>query len=201
MVETLQQSIRRQDAEQRRREAQEALATELAARSHGRVVTWQAALDNHEPTRAVAWGHGAHYVHEVTGARGFKFWPGPQVRDPHQSVYLIDDGVSVVPHYVAGRHDEEGSVLLHEFPTNPNGARRPDNGREIDHSAWMVGPRRAYHLKTRPVISLYAVTMRHDAGEVTLTVAATSADKAVEAILKAEGAPARSVVRVESGRD
>lgn len=74
-------------------------------------------------------------------------------RDAHRSLYLIDDSESVIPHYVAGWNDTEGHpnrgvIHLHPFPVNPGGRTlRADRPEPVDYRTWMLGPRRAYHLK------------------------------------------------------
>lgn len=64
-------------------------------------------------------------------------------------MYLIDDGATVFVYYVAGwSHGDSITpriLMLHPFPLSVG--TRPDNGRPIDMSTWMLGPRRAYHLK------------------------------------------------------
>lgn len=80
------------------------------------------------------------------------------VKDAHRAVYLIDDGDTVRPHYVGGwaaaSKDSEITtqrdvVWLYPFPTNPDGRKRPDNGRVVDYSTWALGPRRCYHVKVQ----------------------------------------------------
>jgi hypothetical protein len=109
------------------------------------------ALDNHEPfPRNQGFGEGEMYDTETVTN-------GVQIHDPHiemfkdalKSIYLVDDGRTVTPYYVAGWSLDvgKGKVILHPFPCNPNGETRPDNGRVIDFTTWLHGPRRAYHLK------------------------------------------------------
>lgn len=75
---------------------------------------------------------------------------GSEWLDCHRAVYLIDDGATVTPLYVAGWHDAaDGKIdrlFLQPFPVNPDGRTRPD-GRVIDYSTWQLGPRRCYHVK------------------------------------------------------
>jgi hypothetical protein len=108
------------------------------------------ALDSHEPPRATWWGT----IYRYTNAHGE---PAVEIRDvevefkdAYKAFYLIDDGETVVPHYVAGYNptDRPGSVFLHPFPTNPGGERkRADRDEPVDYSNWHLGPRRAYHIK------------------------------------------------------
>jgi hypothetical protein len=78
------------------------------------------------------------------------------IKDMHRAVYLLDDGTSVRPHYVAGwasassRSEittQADRVYLHPFPLS--GGTRPDSGQPIDMSGWALGPRRCYHVKIR----------------------------------------------------
>jgi hypothetical protein len=106
------------------------------------------AIDNHEPTRDFVHGvlvetlndHDAIRIDDPN-ALGLKDW--------QRSNYLIDTGDAITVYYVAGwneqpRDDAAPYVLLHPFPTN--GGTRPD-GRPVDYSTWMLGPRRTYHFK------------------------------------------------------
>ena len=117
------------------------------------------ALDNHTPTRNVA--NVAATIHAADPDSG-----RPQtvrlaahgLKDMHRAVYLLDDGQTIRPHYVAGwantdpRSDVTTTldvVYLHPFPTSTG--TRPDNGRPVDMSTWALGPRRAYHVKLHDV--------------------------------------------------
>jgi hypothetical protein len=44
-----------------------------------------------------------------------------------------------------GEHLTGERIFLAPFPVN--GGLRPDTGRPVDMSNWMIGPRRTYHLK------------------------------------------------------
>lgn len=125
-----------------------ATATE-AVRFGGTVVRWRTRCDNYEPPRIEDAGYGIRYAqHPVNGGAGFVFWPGPDVRDAHSAIYVLDDGASALPYYVVGWSDRRGELMLHPFPTNPDGQTRADRpGEEIDYSTWIKGPTRAYHLK------------------------------------------------------
>ena len=113
---------------------------------------WWCALDNHEPRRAEASGTLDRYAHPVTDVPTIVLRETSDLREPTNAVYLVDDGDTVEPWYVAGWNPRDPGIILNPFPVNPGGERtRPDNGRPIDYSAWSLGPRRAYHLKVRPV--------------------------------------------------
>lgn len=131
---------------------------------------WSTALDNHEPIRGYAYGRAQRYSQgHVTD--GVVLWGHGQLKDATRAFYLLDDGRTVRPYYVAGwlaegttwdennvarpgpnlhKADPDVYVVLHPFPVNydaeGNRLMRPD-GRPVDHSYGLYGPRRAYHLK------------------------------------------------------
>jgi hypothetical protein len=113
--------------------------------------TWTAyvELDNFRPVaRETTTVRGS--VHEMPGHRETVVLSQTEgLKDPTASIYLLDDGDSVRPHYVAGWHPVTGDLYLHPFPLSQG--TRPDNGRPVDMSGWALGPRRCYHLKiSRP---------------------------------------------------
>lgn len=125
-----------------------------------RVVAFRSPLDNYEPVpRAQAYGYAVAYT--TDGAERYAVWRDDfgstgsrYVDELHKALFLIDDGRSVVPHYVAGwgPHDQPKAVFLHPFPTDydANGAPRlmgDGSGRHVDFGTWALGPRVAYHLK------------------------------------------------------
>lgn len=62
--------------------------------------------------------------------------------DATKSLYMIDDGKSVRPFYVAGwstAKDRRHILILSEFPTGPS------------HRDWRVAPARAFHVKVTEV--------------------------------------------------
>lgn len=125
-------------------------ATQAEADCHGgTVVTWRTRCDNRDPSRVTDSGYAVRYDRKNTpGQPGFRFWPGPNVRDAGESIFIVDDGITVVPHYVAGWSDKRGELILYPFPTNPDGQTRADRpGGVIDYSMWALGPTRCYHLK------------------------------------------------------
>lgn len=83
---------------------------------------------------------GATPDHDVIVLDAADIGPGAS-----SAMYVVDDGTKVRPFYVAG-WQPGGDVYLHPFPT-ADGAIRPDNGRPVDYSTWIVTPRRAYHIK------------------------------------------------------
>lgn len=140
------------------------------------VIQWCAAMDNYEPVpRTVAYGHAVHYSqtfnrkpeqqHTTAG-----IWmpcdnvAGIPLGNAIKSIALFDNGQSVQPYYCAGWNAYETDkqrdpslhfgatgpyVLWHPFPLSQG--TRPDNGRPVDMSHWMLGPRRAYHFKVTPL--------------------------------------------------
>jgi hypothetical protein len=119
------------------------------------IVTFWCALDGFEPPRKENYGRLYLYVHPTKDTPGIKIKDveANQFSDATKAIYLIDDGKTVVPHYVVGWRNSAGLahgalefLLLEPFPTNPDD-RRASDGRVIDFMDWALGPRRAYHLK------------------------------------------------------
>lgn len=108
-------------------------------------------LDNHEPTRADASGSLEVWKFPGNSRETVTIPDASMFKDAERALYLLDNGLSVIPYYVAGWNSEKGTIHLKAMPTNPNGETRPDNGQVIDFGTWVLGPRRAYHLKIRPV--------------------------------------------------
>lgn len=107
-----------------------------------------AALDNYEPARDETSGV-AEVFRRPSGEDVIRIAAADSTfKDAYQALYLLDDGSTVVPHYVAGYNptNDPGAVFLQPMPTNPDGRTRPD-GRVIDYRTWCLGPKRAYHLK------------------------------------------------------
>lgn len=115
-----------------------------------RNLQFSVALDNYNPPRKEDVG----FIEEWTNEAGNLSTRMPEGREifPNalNAIYLLDDGKSVVPHYVTGWNDTDPAlsnhVYLGAFPVNPNGKRRPD-GYVIDFRSWSLGPQRAFHLK------------------------------------------------------
>jgi hypothetical protein len=101
-------------------------------------------------------GYGYRYANEQTqGETRIILVPDQQMRHGYESLYVIDDGKAVVPYYVGGWNDSDGSgvIYLHPFPTNYNADGTPrtraNDGRPVDFATWKLNPTRAYHLKDR----------------------------------------------------
>lgn len=110
------------------------------------------AMDNHEPLpRRTTNGVLEEWTEADGTLNSYRLagWGGE--REAHRAVYLVDDGRTVEPFYVAGYSQERDTITLHRFPVNfhPDGTprMRADNGEQVDYSLWMHGPVRAYHLK------------------------------------------------------
>jgi hypothetical protein len=137
-----------------------AYAESLPAECEARVVKYRGPLDSHAVTRAWVGGYAVRYTAKNDAGRALAIWSD----DFHEmsatarakllnAVFLIDDGRTVVPHYVTGWSpaSQSGLIFLHPFPTNPDGRTRSDNGRVIDYDDWFVSARRCYHLRVSPV--------------------------------------------------
>lgn len=124
------------------------------------VISYWCALDNYEPvTRKHAYGHAVTYVHPITGNKGIWVPVGPIPASKLEgSGIILDSGTEISAWWAGGYHDHPSStyrdtenmdgwpyVLFHEFPLSVG--IRPDNGRPVDMSSWMLGPRTFYHLK------------------------------------------------------
>ena len=116
------------------------------------VMSWATALDNHEPPRAFAYGYAVSYLHNGD-TPALILWDDGALKDPERCNYAVDDGHTVRIMYVAGWGPTYDRVYLHAFPTNPDGRTATVHGQErvIDFDTWMLGPRKTYHVKVRPV--------------------------------------------------
>jgi hypothetical protein len=126
-----------------------------------RSIPFYAALDNYEPVPRRD-GRGSLIEHvKANGAKVYRIADAELLfgSDAYRAVYLLDDGHTVIAHYVIGYWAKDadtraampelaypGSVLISPFPVNPNG-ERTTNGVLIDFTDWTLGPRRAFHLK------------------------------------------------------
>jgi len=113
-------------------------------------LSYTVALDNFDPPRSEHTGTAYAYANPVTGVSGIKIPDAESIfKDAYQALYLVDDGTTVEPYYVAGYNpkNEPGTVFLQQFPTN----RMRNDGRMADFTTWMLGPSRAYHLKVREI--------------------------------------------------
>lgn len=127
----------------------------LARRGPIATLTGTVALDDYEPVPR-SWDvlHIEEWDHETNGRVLVVTHVLGRLKDANRAIYLMDDGRTVTPWYVAGWGGEglaEGSIILHPFPTNYNADGTPrlraDDGRPVDFSNWQLGPRRAYHVK------------------------------------------------------
>lgn len=107
------------------------------AREHGVHYFGSITLDNYEPSRNVMWYNCYRYSTEHV-KDAFIIDCGMLLKDATRSVFLMDDGNSVRPCYVAAWHPEQMHLIVHPFPTGKK------------HTTWALGPRRAYHVKLRP---------------------------------------------------
>lgn len=103
----------------RRRDLSMAEGHELAqaaiAEHSGQLVMWSTALDNYDPPRRHAGNYAVRYTRKVSGTPGFKFWPSPSMTHADRALYLLDDGVTVTPYFVAGwqnLHDPDRWLVL-----------------------------------------------------------------------------------------
>lgn len=122
------------------------------ARENGDHYRYVTAVDNHDPTRDYATGD--LYAYSLDDSRGSGIileMTGGALRDAKHATYLVDDGRTVTPFYVAGWNDDRGYVMLHPFPTNYEADGSPrlraNDRRPVDFGSWMLGPRRSFHLK------------------------------------------------------
>ena len=113
-----------------------------------RQLRWHALLDNYEPHRSFANGYAVLMAGDETRSETVVLDGAAQFADAYKAIYLLDDGADVGAWYVSGWSQEGNDrVFLQPFPVNPDGRTRDDTGRVIDYDSWMIGPRRAYHLK------------------------------------------------------
>ena len=133
------------------------MTTEAPIRAeHVATYRYTTAMDNHEPTRAYAHGTLDAFIWPDTGQLSYRLPGGlDDFKEASRAVFLIDDGRTVLPLYATGWNPATGIVFLGLFPVNVNAEGTPkvreDNGRPVDYGDWMLGPRRAYHLKITEV--------------------------------------------------
>lgn len=118
---------------------------------YARNVEFVSALDNYEPVPRRTGRSLLEEWRHTDGTVTYAVVGWGEEKDAHHAVYLIDNGRAVVPHYVAGFSQDRDRIMIRPFPTDygADGERRTrdDNGRPVDFSNWMLGPRRAYHFK------------------------------------------------------
>ena len=116
-----------------------------------RVLHFTSVLDNYDPPRNTGRSLLEEW-HHPDGLITYRLIGWGEERDATRAVYLLDDGHSVRPYYVAGwQNGDTSRIMLHPFPVNVNDDGTPrlraDDGRPVDYGNWVLGPRRAYHLK------------------------------------------------------
>lgn len=110
------------------------------------------AMDNYEPVpRTVKHGTLQEWTEPDGTRHSYSLTDWGTEREANRAVYLIDDGRTVVPHYVAGWSNDQDRLTLRPFPVNVNTDGSPkmraDRDEQVDHTGWMHGPVRTYHLK------------------------------------------------------
>lgn len=120
------------------------------AKVNGEHYRYRCAQDNYSPTRDTAYGSLWRYQ-TPDGTPAILIDSAMCWRDGTNAVYLVDDGRTVRPFYVATYHPDRSYVVAHAMPTDyrEDGTRRvrEDDGRPVSFSTWNLGPQRAYHLK------------------------------------------------------
>ena len=127
----------------------------MPQRTIARTLKVQCALDSYEPTRNFANMRADVYDADPNVPNDSEtivlYVAGTPIGT--RSMFILDDGETVVPYYIAGwRMESQGELehpylILKRFPTNHT---RPD-GREANFQSWMLGPRHCYHLKVKGV--------------------------------------------------
>jgi len=117
-----------------------------------RVLQFTCAMDNHNPLPRRTTNGVLEVWEEPDGSLHSYQLPGwGDEKDAHRAVYLVDNGFSVRAVYVAGYSQDQDRITLKPFPVSfyasGEPVRREDNNQPVDHSTWLHGPARAYHLK------------------------------------------------------
>lgn len=118
-----------------------------------RTYTYVTAMDNHDPARHMQTGTVEEWEWSDDGSRSYRIPDGVSVfvKADSNIIFLLDDGRTVRALYVAGWSGAEDRLFLRPMPVGINDDGTPrlraDNGRPVDYSTWMLGPRRTYHLK------------------------------------------------------
>lgn len=127
-------------------------ATEWA-REHGEHYAGYVALDNYEPMPRSIERIECYRYSTDDFLDAYVLDHVYHLRDATRAVYLMDDGTTVAPYYVAGYHQDHQYVIIHPFPVNVNADGTPrmraDRDEQVNHDMWQLGPRRAYHVKLR----------------------------------------------------
>jgi hypothetical protein len=115
--------------------------------------TYVAAMDNHDPARHMQSGTVEEWEWPDDESLSYRIPDGVSVfvKADSNIIFLLDDGRTVRALYVAGWSGAEDRLFLRPMPVGINDDGTPrlraDNGRPVDYSTWMLGPRRTYHLK------------------------------------------------------
>lgn len=125
------------------------------ARQHGTHVRGWFALDNYQPCPRETAYVDCYFYSTETAPDAVVIDGLGAVRDARRAVYLIDDGRTVRPFYVAAYHPDRAYVIAHAFPVDVNADGSPlmraDGRGAVDMSTWAIGPSRAYHVKVSGV--------------------------------------------------
>lgn len=120
------------------------------AREHGEHFAVHTHTDNYEPPRSST-TLTIHRFQNHFDETSYVLEDGMNLPGTPNAGFLLDDGHTVTALYVASWHQEHRYLILHQFPMNfhPTGEpkMRADRQEQVDHSTWMLGPRRYYHLK------------------------------------------------------
>lgn len=124
-------------------------------RTAGDIVRYRVALDNYEPApRRETYGYVMHYA--TPSGDDALYIPVTEdlpLDKLTRAVIIYDDGSRAVAYWGGSYHPapHDGSapfLLAYTFPMSEG--VRPDNGRPVDMSGWMLGPRTALHFKITP---------------------------------------------------
>lgn len=107
--------------------------------------TFIAARDLYEPPRGYITG-------TVETGQGFEgksdiLRLNEKIDNAEKCGYILDFGDRVEVRFVSGWGARNATLYLQPFPLSQG--IRPDNGRPIDMSGWMLGPCRTFHLKLK----------------------------------------------------
>lgn len=102
------------------------------------VMVWNSPLDNHNPTREYGSGYAVQYTHDNVDW-GYALFHDGQFGTGRKLAFLIDDGKSVRPFYLAAHNESGGYFILHPFPIGQD-----------------FGPRKMYHLSVKPFETVHS---------------------------------------------
>lgn len=130
----------------------------IPAERNPAIISYAVSLDNYEPVRTVECGCLVTYdgLNEISGHKLIMLSDQRTDMVTANAVFIVDDGRQAVPYWCGAAHSGnpaplypegcEPHVILFPFPVNPRQVARLD-GRIVDYSDWMLGPRKVYHLK------------------------------------------------------